>query len=338
MAGPGGGARGGGFGGGGGRSGGGFGGGGGRGGFGGGGHHGHHGYHHHHHHHGGFWFFGPRRYYGYGGGGCLGGIMGLLLAPIILIAFAAILLTVTFGSAFSSIANGGSVVYSEEAFQTYTKQEYITQFSDYDGFEDNLLIVFLIDENCEEYNCIAWIGDNVHYDIKEMFGGEGTRFANTVISSVNATYYENSLASNLADVMRKMTGYVSALSLDSSFEYPKELASRPESKLVNKTDVYINEETVNNKLAEFTLETEIPVVITVDTMENVFGKTILTGDVVFVILGVGLLALGIYLIVKNIREAKREKANAGQNSASRNNSGRDDNMFDDNTFGYQARK
>ena len=152
MAGPGGGARGGGFGGGGGRSGGGFGGGGGRG-FGGGGHHGPHrphGYHHHHHHHhGGFWFFGPRRYYGYGGGGCLGGLLGLILAPIILIAFAAIIFSVSIGSAFSSIANGGSVVYNEEAFQTYTKQEYITQFSDYDGVEDNLLIVFLIDENCE---------------------------------------------------------------------------------------------------------------------------------------------------------------------------------------------
>lgn len=335
MAGPGGGARGGGFGGGGGRSGGGFGGGGGRG-FGGGGHHGPHrphGYHHHHHHHhGGFWFFGPRRYYGYGGG-CLGGLLGLILAPIILIAFAAIIFSVSIGSAFSSIANGGSVVYNEEAFQTYTKQEYITQFSDYDGFEDNLLIVFLIDENCEEYNCIAWIGDNVHYDIKEMFGGEGTRFANTVISSVNATYYENSLASNLADVMRKMTGYVSALSLDSSFEYPEEVASRPESKLVNKTNVYINEETVNNKLAEFTLETEIPVVITVDTMENVFGKTIMTSDILWAALSVLFLAVGIYLIVRNLREAKREKANnANQNGANRNG-GRDDNIFDDSTFG-----
>ncbi len=319
MAGPGGGARGGGFSGGGGRSGGGFGSGGGfRGGHGGG-------YHHHHHHHGGFWFFGPRRYYG---GGCLGGIMGLFLAPIIIVVIAAILLFASVGSAFSSIANGGSIVYDEAKLQDYANTEYYSQFGSYGGEEDNILIVFLVDDEAVEFTCIAWVGDNVKSEINNMFGAEGTKFGNAVLSSINQNYYAYSLDSNLADVMEKMTGHVTSLGLSSSFKNPKEVSPRPESKLTNKTTLDLTESTVNDKLAEFTEATGIPVAITVDTMENVFGKTILTGDLIMVILAVGLIGLAIFLIVKNIMDAKRAKSNSNGKRG-----GRDDNIFDNQNFG-----
>ena len=329
MAGPGGGARGGGFSGGGGRSGGGFS-GGGRGGFS-GGHGGYGGGHHHHHHHrpGGFWFFGPRRYYGgYYGGGCLGGIAGLFLAPFIILFFAAVLLITSVGSAFSSVANGGSIVYDESKLQSYANIEYYTQFGAYGGEEDNILIVFLVDDEAVEFTCIAWVGDNIRTEINDMFGAEGTKFGNAVLSSINQSYYAYSLDSNLASVMEKMTAHVTALSLSSSFKTPEDVAVRPESKLTNKSNLDLTEKTVNDKLVEFYEATGIPVAITVDTMENVFGKTIFTGDLIMVILGVGLVGLAIFLIVRNIIDAKKAKSNTNgtQNKSS-------DNIFDNDIFG-----
>ncbi len=319
MAGPGGGARGGGFSGGGGRSGGGFGGGGHRGGFGGG-----RPPHHHHHHHHGFWFFGPRRYYG--GGGCLGGLAGLILAPIIMIILAAVLLIASVGSAFSSIANGGSVVYDEVKFQDYTNTEYYNEFGYYDGLEDNILIVFLVDEEAVDFACIAWVGDNVKTNVNNLFGAEGTEFGYAVNSSINQTNYKYSLSQNLAAVMEKMTVEVKELGLSSPFKVPESKSNVQKSHVNNKSGLSISENTVNSALEEFTEETGIPAVITVDTMENVFGKTIMTGDLIFVILGVGLIALAIFLIVKNIREAKREKVDSDGKKT-------DDNIFDDRDFG-----
>lgn len=319
MAGPGGGARGGGFSGGGGRSGGGFGGGGFR-----GGHHGGFGGHHHHHHHGGFWFFGRRRYYGYGGG-CLGGLAGLILAPVIMIVLAVVLFSVSVGSAFSSIANGGSVIYDEVKFQDYANDAYYSEFGSYDGVEDNLLIVFLVDENSESYTCIAWLGDNIKTSVNDMFGAEGTEFYYAVTSSVNESNYKYSLSQNLAAVMEKMTAEVEELGLATPFKNPEAKTSVATPHINNKSTLTINENTVNTSLADFTAKTSIPAVITVDSMENVFGKTIMTGDLIFVILSVGLLALAIFLIVKNIREAKRERLdNDGTKTR--------DNIFDDKDF------
>ena len=325
MAGPGGGSRGGGFSGGGGR-GGGFGGGRG-GGFSGGGRPGGRPPRHHHHYHGG-WFFRPRRYYGgYYGGGCLGGLAGIILAPLIMIILAATLLIVSVGSAFSSVANGGSIIYDEEKFQDYANDEYYAQFRSYGGKEDNILIVFLVDDEAVEFSCIAWVGDNIKTEINDMFGGEGTKFGNAVISSINQNYYGYSLDSNLASVMEIMTSHVKSLGLSSSFKEPESVSPRPQSHLTNKTELNLTEKTVNDQLVKFTEETGIPVVITVDTMENVFGKTIMTGDLIFVILAIGLIILAVFLIVRNVKESRAARKNAG------NANGPDDNIFDNDQFG-----
>ena len=201
MPGPGGGARGGGFGGG--SRGSGFGGGGG--GFGGGGFGGRG-----PRYYGGFGY-GPRfGYGGYYGGGCLGGLLGILLAPIILILVVAMMLMLIVGGAVSEAANGGSINYSEEKLQAYADQQYAIEFVESDQYESNILIVFLTNEEADGYYCIAWVGDHIHTDINLLFGAEGTAFGYTVLGSINDDYYAYSLDSNLATVMDSMAGKVEA--------------------------------------------------------------------------------------------------------------------------------
>ncbi len=308
MPGPGGGSRGGGFGGG--SRGGGFGGSGG--GFGGGSHR------------GGFYggpprggfyggpFFGggfyrPRRrfYGGYGyGGGCLGGLLGVLMLPIVLLLVAVIGFTTMFGSAFANVRNGGTVTYNEKEFQTYANQQYLAEFGANDStYEDNIMIVFLTNEERDGYYAIAWVGDNIDTSINKQFGNEYTAFGRTMQANVDSDYYEFSISKNLAMVMDDMTDAVTGLGLESSFVEPS-IGTKTESHLTNHSDLAINEETVENALKRFTEETDIPVVIVVDTMENVFGKTLSFSDIFTMLLFIGLAVVAIVMIVRGVKNRR----------------------------------
>ena len=307
MAGPGGGSRGGGFGGGsrgggfGGGSGGGFGGGSRGGGFGGGGYRGGYrgGYYHRPRYYYGprFFGFGPRYY---GGGGCLGGFLGALMAPFILLMVVAVTMFGVVGSALSNAANGGIVSYDEAIFQAYADREYYKAFGNSDATEDNILIVVLTNEESDGYYCIAWVGDNVKDDVNLMFGDETTPFGQSMIASV-PDYYAYSLDSNLATVMNTMSNKIAKLGLESSFKKTYSHANSPESHLVNYTELSLTEATVNDALESFTEETDIPVVIVVEDMEDVFGKNIPVEDI-FILLVLGV--LGVVAIVNIVRVVK----------------------------------
>lgn len=303
MAGPGGGSRGGGFGGG--SRGGGFGGGrsggfggGSRGSFG-GGHH-----HHHGHYYGGWgWGWRPRRYY-YGGGGCLGGLLGLMIAPVIMIAFAFIMIMSALGTLFS----GGGVHYNERAFQDYAAMQYEAKFGNSgDAYEDNLLVVFLTNEEADGYYTIAWIGDNVRMEISDMFGNEYTTFGRAMLNSINSEDYTYSLSSNLARAMEKMTAAVESLGLDSGFYDHYSHARSPESHVTNFTSLSINENTVERSLKEFTESTGIPAVIVIDSMEKVFGVGFSRDDVITILIGLLFLGVAIFLIVQAVKGYKEGK-------------------------------
>ena len=299
MPGPGGGSRGGGFGGGS-RGGGGFGGGG----FGGGSRGGGFGGYHHHRGFGGGWYHRPY-YYG-GGGGCLSGLLGMLMLPIILLVVVGVLLVGTIGSAVSSVINGGDVYYDEATFQRYADEQYAAEFSSYSNYENNLLLVFLVNEESDGYYTIAWVGDNIHSNINYMFGDETTTFGRVVRGTINSEYYAYSLDSNLATVMDQMGNRVEALNLPSSFRTEKPSENPPTSHLTNKSSLSMTEETVNDALKSFTEKTDIPAVIVVDTMENVFGKTIPIDHIIVLIVLFALAGLAIYLIVRALKKSKEE--------------------------------
>ncbi|MBQ3014008.1 MAG: hypothetical protein IJD75_02560 [Clostridia bacterium] len=304
MAGPGGGSRGGGFGGGsrgggfGGGSRGGFGGGSRGGGFGGGYHRPHYGYYHRPR----FFGFGPRRYY-YGGGGCLGGFLGALMAPLIILVFTAIMIFSLVGSALSNVAEGGIITYDERTFQDYANTEYIKAFGNSGATEDNILIVVLTNEEADGYYCIAWVGDNVQDKITLMFGDETTAFGQSMIASI-PDMYAYSLDSNLAMVMSTMAEKIDNLGLTSSFKREYSHDKSPESHLVNYTDLALTEATVNDSLSAFTETTGIPAVIVVEDMETVFGKNLPMDSIIILIV---LAAIAIAAIVAIVRTVKNRK-------------------------------
>ncbi|MBR2343968.1 MAG: hypothetical protein IKA64_06935 [Clostridia bacterium] len=295
MPGPGGGANGGGFGGG--SRGGGFGGGGGGfggGGFGGGPHRPHrpHGFHTP------FFFFPRYRYYH--GGGCLGGFIGALILPIVFVLVFAMALIIPFTTAVSNIVNGGSVRYDERVMQTYGNEQYAAAFGDETStYEENILIVFLVNEERDGYYVYACVGDDLATDVKALYGNDRTPFGATVLSTVNSEYYEYSLSSNLADVMNKM-----ASETKNAGAVGTEGKNTSRSRLYNKSSLAMNESTVTSALFAFTEQTGISASIVVEDMEEVFGKKIQVGDIMIVVLMLLIVALTVFLIVRAIRAKK----------------------------------
>ena len=290
MPGPGGGSRGGG-----GFGGGGFGGGGG---FRGGGFHG--GGFHHHYYHRPFWGWGYHRpYYG---GGCLGGLLGMLFGPIILLMMAAMMLFSFVGSAFVSVGNGGVVAYDEEKFQDFADAQYAAEFAG-TAYEDNILLAVLTDESNSNYCYIAWVGDHIATDINYMFGSDGTQLGNAMNASINTANYKYSLDSNLAQVVNQMQKHITQLGVSSAFTCEEE--REPVAHLTNRSDLNLTAETVNVALESFTQATGIPMVIVVDEMEDVFGKTTFSGSPVTAIISVVLVVLAVVLIVKGIKSRKK---------------------------------
>ena len=323
MPGPGGGSRGGG----GGRGfGGGFGGGGGS--FGGGGRGFGGGYHHHHYgprFHGG-WFFGPRRYYG--GGGCLGGLLGMMMAPIIILLFAGIMLLSVFGSAFGSITTGGEIYYDENTYQDYANQQYAEYFGEFEDYEDGLVIVLAVEDvEYYDYAYIAWLGDNIDYEINLMFGAHGTKFGNAIESSaINSGSYKYSLDSGIAAVMRTMKQHVTALHLENNLTCNHDYQDF-DSRLVNKTDIDITPNTVNAALKDFTESTGIPVIVVVEDASEILPQYF---DWFSVIVATVLIVIAVVLIVKALKNRPKKQEDDGSYHGSNQNNYNNQNYNNNN--------
>ena len=95
----------------------------------------------------------------------------------IILLFVVVILSTTLVSAIKTIANGGSVEYNEEKFQSYVKAEYNAAFG---ASEDALMLVFLTEESADGYYAISWMGDNLKLKVREAFSGESSAFGRTV--------------------------------------------------------------------------------------------------------------------------------------------------------------
>ena len=223
--------------------------------------------------------------------------------PFILILFAVIMIM----SSLGTLISGGGVHYNERVFQDYAAMQYEAEFGNSgDAYEDNLLVVFLTNEEADGYYTIAWIGDNVKTEISDMFGNEYTAFGRAMLDSIGDDY-TYSLSSNLARAMEKMTDAIESRGLDSGFYDHYSHERSPESHVTNFSTINVNENTVERSLKEFTESAGIPVVIVIDSMEKVFGKSFSRDDLITITIGLIFLGFAIFLIVQAVKGYKEGK-------------------------------
>ena len=205
---------------------------------------------------------------------------------------------------FGGNGSGMTIVsYDENTFQTYADTCYAAEFGNSTAYEDNILLVFLTDEECYDYYYIAWVGDHIATDINYLFGNNQTALGRVITANVNSQSYMYSLDSNLAAVVNRMATEIEAKSLSSSFTC-KENHIQVESHLTNKTNLPMTEETLNAALKDFTDRTGIPLVIVVDDMTDVFGKPASFGSGGIALIGIAVVAVVVVLVVRSKNGSK----------------------------------
>ncbi len=232
-----------------------------------------------HHHHGPFFHRPFRRTY-YGGGGC-----GTLIFVAV---FLFVALVYNFGEpdGYNVAVNGEplysyeiGIVYDEAVMQDYADSTYEEVFGAYDGYEDNILLVFLTNDQADGYYTIAWVGDNIRSEVNEMFG-EYTEYGEYLNEYINDTYYAYSLDTNLAQVVAAMESSITERGYDSVFRSEAAPIEEKKSRIIDYTDLDLTEELVNDFLVSFTENTGIPMVIVVDRAETVFGYGVVENGIV----------------------------------------------------------
>ena len=242
-------------------------------------------------------YYSPFGFFGFGGG-----ILGIFFMPFLLMLFAGIILfTVVFG-AFGSVAQGGVTEYQEKEFQDYADAEYRKAFGQSTAYEDNILLVFLTNEEADGYYCIAWVGKHIENDINYLFGGAGSALGAAMDRSINTAGYWYSLDSGLAMAVDTMADFVVEEGLSSSFSCEEEHV-QVDSKLINYGEYQISEEIVNAALTDFTDRTGISMSIVVNDVGEVFSTNYsqMIGGIIMILIFVG---LAVFFIVKGVRNRR----------------------------------
>ena len=224
----------------------------------------------------------------------------MMLLPLVLFTVVTSLVTGafgSFGSSISNIANGGHYIEDNKKVDDYCSSQYAKEFNNTVEYEDNILIVFLVDEDCEEYYTKVFVGYNVDDRINNMFGGKYTEYGRQLINNINDNY-EHSLSRNLAATVRGMSDEISNLNLETSFIDDMGSPGDYISHVTNNSSLDISDETINNALTKFTEETKIPIVIVIDDMDNVLDKSIHPSDIINVILALIIGGFAVYFIIR----------------------------------------
>lgn len=238
------------------------------------------------------------------------------MAPIIILLMVAMLAVGFLGDAMANIRNGGSIVYDEETFQDYVNAHYYREFENSTSIEANMMFFILTSENYDGFYMIAWGGDDIRYEVRDMFGNEDTEFGKTALDTINTEMYKYSLDTDIAALAIKMADMVAAMDYSSNLNEEKTPSSGVASHLVNASNVKLTEETVNEGLEYFEDKTDIPLVVVVDEAEEVFGITPPTGDYILVAVFAGLIVLAIVLTVKAVRARKERRDGDGDDGSS----------------------
>lgn len=239
------------------------------------------------------------------GGGCL----GALFTPIICMVLAIVMMIGVIGGGLTTLFRGGNVVYSETKMQDYANRQYATIYDPSSAtYEDNVVVVFLTNEDNQTYYSIGWVGDNLKSQVSNLFGNENTALGYAMQSSVTTSDYRYSLGSNLAQMTEKMETSVKNQNLETVYRTQK--AEKHEAgKVYNRSnsDLQINTEIIDAALKNFTDSTDISMSIVVADAKDVFGKSLNTSAILALLLCIILI---VYAVVAIVRYVKRRKGNA----------------------------
>ena len=226
-------------------------------------------------------------------------IVGIVLFPLLLTIFATVIFFVYLSPTVQTIKDGGKTNYSDQVADFYRTEAYEDVFENSSAKEDNLLIVYLVNDDGNMFYCMSKLGNNVKENVTKLFGNKDSSFGKVVTDSMDKEF-KNTIGSNLSDIIDGMNGEIKKLGLSTPFKESSDKSALAESKLVNKSSLDVSENEVNASLKAFTDETGIPAVVIIDKIDTVFQKKMPVGDIALLVILVIVAVISIVSTTKKV--------------------------------------
>ena len=183
----------------------------------------------------------------------------------------------------------------KDELQQYGTEKYYEIFGSSSAIEDNILLIFLADEELDDYSTMGIVGANVTYYIRVMFE-DGEDYYDAVYDNFDYDDFADYLTMGFGNVIGIMTDAITDHGFYSSFNTPSDRSSLSPSGIINQTALTLDESYITDKLEQFTEMTEIPCVLLIEYEQNVYSEF----ETVFDDIGIALFILMMLLIPATI--------------------------------------
>ena len=242
-----------------------------------GGHHHHHYYHRHH-------YYG-HHYYG-------GGIGSGAIIVIALIIFCFIV-------SFFAVNTGTSNY--EQTLHEYANQQYQSIFSRSNRYENNILFLYVVDDECETFDAIAWVGDDVPSRTNLKLDGY------TISKHVNENYYKYQLSSGISMSIEELIPVIDKANYKSTNI----------STVINNSNLSINQAQIETVLQDLSTTRGYGVAVVIADYDDVFGGGGSNGGLgtVFTLLIVGLIGGAVLFVIVQKKKQRDENTSSSSNNS-----------------------
>ena len=227
-------------------------------------------------------------------------LFGIILFPALITIFSIVLFILFLVPTIDTCRDGGNIVYNDSSAVSHRDTQYAKYF-DGSNEKNGLLIVFLIDDSNSKYDqylCISKVGENIADKVKAEFGLDSSSFGKSVLKEIDKEY-KDSFSGDIVAVMDTMTKEVTDHGLSSSFKDSEISADTSVSRVINHTPLAISQDMINKSLNRFSDETGLPVVIVIDSLDNVFDRQLPIRSFMIMLI---LLGVAIFCIVNTTRK------------------------------------
>lgn len=222
-------------------------------------------------------------------------IFGIALFPFMLCIFTAIVFIVYLSPTIEMIKGDRPIKYSDQVGTYYAETNYNDIYGTSSAPQDNMVIVFFANKDCDQYYCLPMAGSNIRKDVASVFAGSESVFGKAMRGRMDLDRgYKYTLDEDLAYILGKAEEKIASLSITSSFKTTSDRGNIIESHIVNNTDIELSG-SLDAAIKSFTEETDISVTVIIDKAESVFGLKTPTSNILFL---VAFTALSIFYIVK----------------------------------------
>ena len=170
-------------------------------------------------------------------------------------------------SLFMSIDESRAVA-EEERLADFASARYELHFGDTACHEDNLLLAFVVYEDCEQFSYMTWVGDHINDATFDQLRGEGTWLDDLLTRQVELDY-RDTLSEDLSGAIRAMAEQIQSEAPAGSYTCSEDHSESPTG-LHDLTELDLNRELIEASLEYFRETTGIPMVLVVEDATDLY--------------------------------------------------------------------